>query len=111
MSGLAALASGGDPNGRKFATMNQSSVLEAMGFRRGLRPVVWISISGISMVARGVATSGDIGGVAVEMGGGAGGNGKIGGAAAPASHPQYTTHHHIPLGELVAFDYFNALPH
>ena len=108
MSGLAALATGGDPNGRKFATMNEGPVLASMGFRPGLGPAATsFNIGWFNGGVAGGHTSGTIGGKNVEMGGGPGG-GKVG-AAAGASHPQYTNHAWLPLGELVAFDYFRNI--
>lgn len=109
MSGLAALASGGDPNGRKFATSNEGPVLAGMGFRPGLGPAATsFNIGWFNGGPAGGHTSGTIGGTNVEMGGGPGG-GKVG-AAAGANHPQYTNHAWLPLGELVAFDYFRPIP-
>lgn len=108
MSGLAALASGGDPNGRKFATANEGPVLASMGFRPGLGPAATsFNIGWFNGGPAGGHTSGTIGGTNVEMGGGPGG-GKVG-AAAGANHPQYTNHAWLPLGELVAFDYFRNI--
>lgn len=109
MSGLAALAVGADVNGRKFATMNEGAVLSAMGFRPGLGPsATSFNIGWFNGGPFGGHTSGSIGGTNVEMGGGRG-NGQVGGAAAGASHPQYTDHAWLPLGELVAFDYFRRI--
>ena len=109
MSGLAALAVGMEVAGRKFATMNEGPVLASMGFRPGLGPAATsFNIGWFNGGAFGGHTSGTIGGVNVEMGGGCG-NGQVGGAAAGASHPQYTNHAWLPLGELVAFDYYSRL--
>ena len=109
MSGLAALAVGMEVAGRKFATMNEGPVLASMGFRPGLGPAATsFNIGWFNGGAFGGHTSGTIGGTNVEMGGGRG-NGQVGGAAAGASHPQYTNHAWLPLGELVAFDYFSRL--
>ena len=91
-------------NGRFMATANEQSQLASIGFQNGLGTGVryaigWFNAPGTSW---GGHTSGTIHfpdgkAVNVEMGGGAGGNGKIGGAAAGASHSQYTHHAHIPL--------------
>lgn len=109
MSGLAALASGGDPNGRKFATGSEGAVLQSMGFMPGIGPKeTSFNIGWFNGGPWGGHTAGDINGIAVEMGGGRG-NGQIGGAAASASSPQFTDHAHIPLGILVAFDYFRDI--
>lgn len=109
MSGLAALATGADVNGRKFATMNEGAVLASMGFRPGIGPAeTSFSIGWFNGGPWGGHTAGTIGGTNVEMGGGRG-NGQVGGAAAGAASPQFTDHAWIPLGELVAFDYFNPL--
>lgn len=110
MSGLAALASGGDPNGRKFATASEGPVLASMGFRPGLGPsATSFNIGWFNGGPWGGHTSGTIGGTNVEMGGGRG-NGQVGGPASGAAHPQYTDHAWLPLGELVAFDYFRPIP-
>lgn len=109
MSGLAALASGGDPNGRKFATASEGPVLASMGFRPGLGPsATSFNIGWFNGGPWGGHTSGTIGGTNVEMGGGRG-NGQVGGPASGAAHPQYTDHAWLPLGELVAFDYFRPI--
>lgn len=111
MSGLAALAVGQNPAGRRFATMNQRDWLLSNGFRSGIGPRdTSFNLGWFNGGPWGGHTSGDIGGTAVEMGGGAGGNGKIGGAAASASSAQYTDHAHIALGELVAIDRYSPLP-
>ena len=110
MSGLAALAVGHDVNGRKFATANEGSVLAAMGFRPGLGPAATsFNLGWFNGGPAGGHTAGTIGGTNVEMGGGRG-NGQVGGPAAGASHPQFTDHAWLPLGELVAFDYFRPIP-
>lgn len=109
MSGLAALAVGMDVNGRKFATMNQGQVLSAMGFRPGIGPSgTSFNLGWFNGGPAGGHTAGTIGGTNVEMGGGRG-NGQVGGPAAGATHPQFTDHAWLPLGELVAFDYYRAL--
>ena len=64
MSGLAALATGGDPNGRKFATMNEGPVLASMGFRPGLGPAATsFNIGWFNGGSAGGHTSGTIGAV------------------------------------------------
>lgn len=98
MAGLARFATGAAPFAARFATSNQDAALAALGFRPGLGdPSKDFSIGWLNGGIGGGHTSGTIAGVNVEMGGGAGGNGKIGGAAAPANHPQYTNHRHLPL--------------
>lgn len=98
MAGLARFATGVAPFAARFATGNQRSALAALGFRPGLgNPSTDFSIGWLNGGPGGGHTSGTIAGTNVEMGGGAGGNGKIGGAAAPANHPQYTDHAHLPL--------------
>ena len=91
-------------NGRFMATANEQSQLASIGFQNGLGTgaryaIGWFNAPGTSW---GGHTSGTIHfpdgkAVNVEMGGGAGGQGKIGGAAAGASHSQYPHHAHIPL--------------
>lgn len=110
MSGLASLAAGVDVNGRKFATGSEGSVLQSMGFRPGVGPAATsFNIGWFNGGPWGGHTAGTVGGTNVEMGGGRG-NGQVGGAAAGATNPQFTDHAWIPLGELVAFDYFRNLP-
>lgn len=111
MAGLANFATGKPAFGSRFATGNQREALAAMGFAPGLGdPATSFNVGWFNGGPWGGHTSGDIAGTAVEMGGGAGGQGKIGGAAAPASSSQYTDHAHLTLGELWAFDYFRNLP-
>lgn len=109
MSGLAALAVGVNPAGRKFATMNQGDWLLSHGFRSGLGPAdTSFNLGWFNGGPWGGHTSGSIGGTNVEMGGGRG-NGQIGGAAASPSNAQFTDHAHIALGELVAIDRYERL--
>lgn len=109
MSGLAALAVGVNPAGRKFATMNQGDWLFSHGFRPGLGPAdTSFNLGWFNGGPWGGHTSGSIGGTNVEMGGGRG-NGQIGGAAASPSNAQFTDHAHIALGELVAIDRYERL--
>lgn len=98
MAGLARFATGVAPFAARFSTGNQDAALAALGFKPGLGdPSKDFSIGWLNGGIGGGHTSGTVAGVNVEMGGGAGGNGKIGGAAAPANHPQYTNHRHLPL--------------
>lgn len=107
MSGLARFAVGMEAFAGRFATGNQAEALAALGFRPGLGdPKTSFNLGWYNGGPWGGHTSGDIGGVAVEMGGGAGGQGKIGGAAASSRSASYTNHAYLPLGELVAIDYF-----
>ena len=109
MSGLAALAVGVNPAGRKFATMNEGDWLLSHGFRPGLGPAdTSFNLGWFNGGPWGGHTSGSIGGTNVEMGGGRG-NGQIGGAAASPSNAQFTDHAHIALGELVAIDRYERL--
>lgn len=89
-------------NGRFMATANEQSQLASIGFQNGLGSGARYAIGWFNGGPWGGHTSGTIHfpdgkAVNVEMGGGAGGQGKIGGAAAGASHSQYTHHAHIPL--------------
>lgn len=101
MSALARFASGLSAFGGRFATGNQREALNAMGANSGLGSGARFSMGWFNGGPYGGHTSGTIHfgdgrSVNVEMGGGRG-NGQIGGNAAPASHPQYTNHAHIPL--------------
>ncbi|NLF18011.1 MAG: hypothetical protein GX595_12300, partial [Lentisphaerae bacterium] len=95
---LALFAAGrsGVTSARYMATANQESQLAALGFLPGLGGPGDFSIGWLNGGPGGGHTSGSIAGVNVEMGG-TRGNGQIGGGAAPASHPQYTHHAHLPL--------------
>lgn len=105
MSGLSRFAVGMDAFGGRFATGSEAGALAAMGFSPGLGPSdVSFNIGWFNGGPWGGHTAGTIAGVNVEMGGGRG-NGQIGGPAAGAASSQFTDHAHIPLGELVAFDY------
>ncbi|MCK2200177.1 tape measure protein [Corynebacterium callunae] len=97
IAALARFAVGLAPFAARFATMNQKESLESLGFAPGLGSPDDFNIGWFNGGAWGGHTSGSIGGTNVEMGGGRG-NGQIGGGAAPASHPQYTDHAHLPLG-------------
>lgn len=99
MAGLARFAVGLSAFSGRFATGNQREALAGLGFRSGLGGPGTFSIGWFNGGPWGGHTSGTIDGTHVEMGGGAGGNGKVGGAAAPASHSQYTDHAHLPLGQ------------
>lgn len=108
MSGIAAFVTGAPLQGRKFATSNQGSVLSAMGAKQGLGSGPRMAFGWRNGGPAGGHTSGtlhfpDGKAINLEMGGGRG-NGQIGGGAAGATHPYYTTGHmHLPLnGELVA---------
>ena len=109
MSALARFAVGVAPFAGRFATMNQREALSALGFSPGLGPSeTSFNVGWYNGGPWGGHTSGDVGGVNVEMGG-SGGGGKIGGAAQSAASGLFTDHAHIRLGELVAFDYFRPL--
>lgn len=96
--GQLALFAMGKPatGGRYMATMNADQQLAALGWQTGLGGPGDFSIGWLNGGPGGGHASGTVAGVNVEMGGGRG-NGQIGGGAAPASHPQYTHHRHIPL--------------
>lgn len=101
MSGLAAFITGANLAGRKFATMNQGPVLSSMGAKPGLgsgprMAFGWFNGGPYGGHTSGTLDFGDGKTINLEMGGGRG-NGQIGGAAAPASHPQFTDHAHLPL--------------
>lgn len=85
--------------GRYMSTMDEATQLAKLGFRSGLNmsPGVF-NIGWLNGGPGGGHTSSTIDGVNLEMGGSRG-NGQIGGGAAPASHPQYTHHAHLPLGQ------------
>lgn len=102
--GQLALFATGNPatNGRYMATMDAQQKLSAIGFSNGLGSGARFAIGWFNGGPWGGHTSGTIydengNRTNVEMGGGAGGQGKIGGAAAGADHPQYTDHAYIPL--------------
>lgn len=97
MSALANFATGRPAFASRFATGNQAQALSAMGFSSGMGGPNDFSIGWFNGGPWGGHTSGTIAGVNVEMGGGRG-NGQIGGAASPASHPQFTHRAHIKLG-------------
>lgn len=102
MSALARFATGLAPFAGRFATGSQAGALSAMGFANGLGSGARLAIGWFNGGPYGGHTSGTIHfgdgkSVNVEMGGGAGGQGKIGGAAAGADHAQYTDHAHVPL--------------
>lgn len=109
MSGLARFATGQSAFAGRFATGNQREALSAMGFRPGLGPsATSFNLGWFNGGPWGGHTAGTIAGTNVEMGGGRG-NGQIGGPAAGAADGQFTDHAWIPLGELVAFDYYRPL--
>ncbi|WP_257202287.1 tape measure protein [Corynebacterium cystitidis] len=107
---FAQFAKGENPiaGGRYMATMNQQTQLDRLGFKSGLGTGARFAVGWFNGGPWGGHTSGTIHfddgkAVNVEMGGGAGGQGKIGGAAAGAAHSQYTHRAHLPLppsGEL-----------
>lgn len=87
---------------RKFSTGTQGSWLSQHGFKSGLGSGPRFATGFFNGGPYGGHTSGTIffgdgKRVNVEMGGGAGGQGKIGGAAAGADHSQYTHRYHFPL--------------
>ena len=87
---------------RKFATGTQGAWLAQHGFKPGLGSGARFATGFFNGGPYGGHTSGTIyfgngKRVNVEMGGGAGGQGKIGGAAAGADHSQYTHRYHYPL--------------
>lgn len=84
------------PLTRLFATSNEGSVLASMGAKQGLGQRKDFNIAWFNGGSAGGHTSGDVGGVALEMGGGRG-NGQIGGRAANARHKQYTHRMHFVL--------------
>ncbi len=105
--GQGALFAAGKPatNGRFMSTANAISQLKSIGFKPGLGTGPRYAIGLFNGGPWGGHTSGTIyfgdgDSVNVEMGGGAGGQGKIGGAAAGASHAQYTDHAYLPLSAL-----------
>lgn len=99
ISGLARFAKGVSAFGGRFATGNQGAALDALGFAPGIgNPATDFSIGWYHGYGPGGGhTSGTIAGTNVEMGGGNGGNGKIGGGAVGANHPQYNQHRHLKL--------------
>ncbi|WP_408930754.1 tape measure protein [Corynebacterium axilliensis] len=103
--GQGALFAVGRPadQGRFMSTANERQQLASIGFKPGLGSGPRYAIGWYNGGVGGGHTSGTIHfedgtAVNVEMGGGAGGQGKIGGAAAGAAHPQYAEHAHMPLG-------------
>ena len=96
MAALARFAVGLAPFAARFATGNQREALASMGFSPGLGGPGDFNLGWFNGGPWGGHTSGTIGGVSVEMGGGRG-DGQIGGGAAPADHPQYTDHAHLKL--------------
>lgn len=100
IAALARFAVGLAPFAARFATGNQREALASMGFAPGLGGPGDFNVGWFNGGAYGGHTSATIDGVNMEMGGGRG-NGQIGGGAAPASHPQYTDHAHLPLGSTV----------
>lgn len=89
------------PLTRLFATGSQGSVLASMGAKRGLGGRNDFNIGWFNGGPYGGHTAGDVGGVAIEMGGGRG-NGQIGGRAANARHPSFTDHAHFKLASASA---------
>lgn len=113
--GQGALFAVGKPatNGRHMATMDAEQKLSAIGFKPGLGSGPRFAIGWFNGGPWNGHTSGtiDFGGgktINVEMGGGRG-NGQIGGGAAPANHPQYTDHKHLPLVSAVSAGVSDAL--
>ncbi|MCG7239566.1 tape measure protein [Corynebacterium minutissimum] len=93
--------------GRFMSTADEKVRLASIGFSPGLGSGPRYAIGWLNGGPGGGHTSGTIHfedghSVNVEMGGGAGGQGKIGGAAAGAAHPQYSEHAHLPLSSLSA---------
>ena len=92
MSGLAAFMVGHSIQGRKFATGNEGSVLQQMGFNLGRGPSGTLRIGWFNGGPYGGHTAGTLpDGTNVEMGGNRG-NGQIGGGAAAWNNPQFTDH-------------------
>lgn len=87
-----------EPLRRLFATASQESTLKSMGWTMGAAPRSngVFELGWFNGGPYGGHTSGTLDGTNVEMGGGRG-NGQIGGAAAPASHSQYTNRAWIEL--------------
>ena len=103
--GQGALFAAGLPatNGRFMSTGNAAQQLASIGFKSGLGSgpryaIGWFNGGPYGGHASGTIYFADGSSVNVEMGGGAGGQGKIGGAAAGASHSQFTSHAYLPLG-------------
>lgn len=104
--GQLALFSVGKPatNGRFMSTMDEQAQLTSIGFQMGMGSgpryaIGWFNAPGTTW---GGHTSGSIIDESgkqtnVEMGGSGPGGGKIGGAAAPYNHAQFTDHAWIPL--------------
>ncbi|GAA1471124.1 hypothetical protein GCM10009604_04370 [Corynebacterium aurimucosum] len=95
--------------GRFMSTADEKVRLASIGFSPGLGSGPRYAIGWYNGGVGGGHTSGTIHfgdghSVNVEMGGGAGGQGKIGGAAAGAAHPQYAEHAHLPLGVELSAD-------
>ena len=95
--------------GRFMSTADEKVRLASIGFNPGLGSGPRYAIGWYNGGVGGGHTSGTIHfgdghSVNVEMGGGAGGQGKIGGAAAGAAHPQYAEHAHLPLGVELSAD-------
>lgn len=89
-SGLAAFMTGRAIEGRKFATGNEGSVLQSMGFTLGRGPSGTFRIGWFNGGPYGGHTAGTLpDGTNVEMGGNRG-NGQIGGQAAAWNDPQFT---------------------
>ena len=89
-------------NGRFMSTADEAAKLASIGFKTGLGSGARYAIGWLNGGPGGGHTSGTIHfadgkSVNVEMGGGAGGQGKIGGAAAGAAHSQYTHRAYLPL--------------
>lgn len=96
MSAIARYTAGVDPWGGRFTTASEKEGLNALGFLPGLGPSGSLQIGWYNGGPGGGHTSGTLpSGTNVEMGGGRG-NGQFGGSAAPANHPQYTDHAHVP---------------
>lgn len=91
-SGLAAFMTGRSIEGRKFATGNEGSVLQSMGFTLGRGPSGTFRIGWFNGGPYGGHTAGTLpDGTNVEMGGNRG-NGQIGGGAAAWNNSQFTDH-------------------
>lgn len=109
IAALARFAVGLAPFAARFATGNQREALASLGFKQGLGGPGDFNVGWFNGGAYGGHTSGTINGINVEMGG-ARGNGQIGGGAAPASHPQYRQHAHLPLGSAVGREWKSVDP-
>ena len=97
MSAIARFAVGMDPFGGRFATGNEASALQAMGFKMGRGSQGDLRIGWFNGGPWGGHTAGTLpNGINVEMGGGRG-NGQYGGPAAGAWDSQFTDHAYLSV--------------